>query len=166
MKRLLNLTVTDGGSVRAPDVFEDADGSYWFIAKFSVDCDCSGGNPDHDPYFQPDTSYHYDGKALNAYEVPFIVLPPSIIRAVAPIVLGCKASATLIATGETHEAIVGDVGPAHKLGEGSPFLASKIGLNPNPNHGGTSDYNAVLFRFWPGETATINGITYPLQPSS
>ncbi len=163
--RLLNLPVSDGGNVHAPDIFGDPDGSYWFIAKFAVDCDGSGGNPDHDPYFQPDTSYHHNGKALNAYEVPFIVLPKSVINAVKPIVLGCKASATLISAGVEVDAIVGDVGPTHKLGEGSPFLAFSIGLDPNPNYGGTDDYNAVLFRFWPGQQVTIDGITYQLQPS-
>ncbi len=165
MKRLRNYVVTDGGKIIAPDIFADPDGSYWFIAKYAVDCDGSGGNPDNDPYFQDDTSYHYNGKALNAYEVPFIVLPPDIISAVTPIVLGSKASATLVSTGVSMIALVGDIGPKHKLGEGSPFLASGIGLNPNPNYGGTSDYNAVLWRFWPGKQVTIAGVTYPLQAS-
>lgn len=165
--RLLNLPVTDGGKVHAPDIFADPDGSYWFIAKFAIDCDGSGGNPHGDPDFKPDTSYHIHGKALNAEEVPFMVLPATVVKAVGPIVLGCKASATLIQTGKTGAAIVGDLGPdlPHaKLGEGSPKLAEEIGLDPNPNHGGTLDYNAVLFRFWPGQQTTINGITYPLQP--
>lgn len=165
-RRLLNFPVSDGGKIKAPDIFREPDGSYWFIAKFAVDCDGSDGNPDHDPYFQPDTSYHYQGEALGAYHVPFIVLPPQVIKAVAPVVLGCRAQATLLATGMASDAIVGDVGPSAKLGEGSPFLASAIGLDPNPNHGGTSDYNAVLFRFWPGIQITIGNITYPLQPFS
>ncbi len=166
--RLLNLPVTDGGKVHAVDIFGEDDGSYWFIAKYAVDCDGGGTNPHNDPYFQPDTAYHYQGKPLVAEEVPFIVLPKTVVNAVRPIVLGCKASATVIKTGKTGSAIVGDLGPdlPHaKLGEGSPKLAEDIGLDPNPNHGGTSDYNAVLFRFWPGEQVTIGGITYPLQAS-
>ena len=130
----------------------------------TIDADGSGGNPFDDPYFQPDTSYHHNGEALNPYTVPFIVLPPDLIRAVSPAVLGCKAKATNLANGISVDAIVGDVGPETKLGEASCLLAKLIGLSGHPNTGGTLNYDAIMYQFWPGKQICLNGIIYELQP--
>lgn len=165
MRRLKSLPIQqDGTPILAVDVLEEF-GKCFFIADCDVDCDGSGGNPYNDPYFQPDTSYHLHGIALNPYEVPFIVLPSSLIAAVAPIVLGCKARMTYLRNGRSVECIVGDVGPSKKLGEASCHACSTVGMNPSPISGGEDDYNAVLFEWWPGVQTTIDGITYPLQPS-
>lgn len=162
--RLLNLPVVDGGKVHAPDVMADED-RLWYIAKAAVDCDGSGGNPYNDPYFQPDTSYHHEGKALNPYEVPFIVVPPQIVKGVKPIVLGCKARMTNLKTGARVTCIVGDIGPKDKLGEASCKACEAVGLDPNPNHGGTGDYGAILYELYPGVETVIDGVAYALQPS-
>ncbi len=143
----------------------DSDGRVWFIADCDIDCDGPNGNPDNDPYWQPETRYRYQGKSIDSYKVPGIVVPPAIIRAVSPIVMGCKARMTYFKTGLTTDAIVYDSGPTHKLGEGSVKAAENVGMNGNPNTGGEDDYNLVLFELWPGQTITIGGITYPLQPS-
>lgn len=165
IRRLKSLPISgENTTILAVDVLEE-DGRDFFIADCDIDADGSGGNPYNDPYFQPDTAYHYKGEALNPYEVPFIVLPSSLIKAVRPVVLGCRSRLTYLPTGKSVEGIVGDIGPTKKLGECSVYMALMAGMSGNPNHGGTSNYNDVLYEWWPGEQATINGITYPLQSS-
>lgn len=165
IERLLSLPIQgEHTSILAVDVLTEL-GKLFFVADLDVDCDGSGGNPDHDPYFHPDTSYHYQGEALNAYEVPFIVLPKSVINSVLPVVLGCRARITNLKTGQSTECVVGDVGPSKKLGEASPEACRRVGINGNPNTGGVDSYNGVLYEVWPGVPAVIDGITYPLQPS-
>jgi hypothetical protein len=133
----------------------------WFYGDMDIDCDGSGGNPDNDPYFQSDTTLHYKGQPLNAQTVPFIVVPPIVIKATRGVVLGALAEVTY--KGKTVHAVVGDLGPTRKVGEGSPALAKLLGINPNANHGGV-DEQTVLYKIHVGVPAVINGITYDLQP--
>ncbi len=164
-RRLLSLPIKgEHTPILAVDVISE-DGCESFIADCDIDCDGSGGNPDGDPYFQPDTSYHYRGKALNAYKVPFIVVPESIVRAVPGIVLGCRARLTYLKTTISTDCIVGDIGPSFKLGEASPAAAHRVGMPSSPIDGGDDDYNSCLFEIWPGQTTVIDGVAYPLQPS-
>ncbi len=165
MKRLLSLPIRgEHTPILAVDVLED-DGRVFFVADCDIDGDGASGNLDNDPYFQPDTTYHHAGKALDAYKVPFIVVPPAIVRAVPGIVLGCLARLTYHKTGLSTECIVGDIGPSFKLGEASPQAAIRVGMPSSPIDGGDDDYNAVLFELWPGRVAMIDRVTYKLQPS-
>src|SRR5262245_17892923 len=86
-----------------------------WTAKMAVDCDGSGGNPDNDPYYQDDTSLHYRGEALDAYAVPFIVVPPSVRNGVKPVVMGCQAVVINLVNGLCTPAVVGDQGPSSKI---------------------------------------------------
>lgn len=165
IQRLLSLPIKgENTSILAVDVLTD-NGKLFFVADADIDADGAGGNPHHDPYFQPDTTYHLNGEALNPYEVPFIVLPPSIIRSVIPIVMGCRARMTYLKTGLSVDCIVGDVGPRTKLGEVSVCAAVRVNMNASPISGGEDDYNGVLYEVWPGQTTTIDGLFYPLQKS-
>jgi hypothetical protein len=128
------------------------------------DCDGSGGNPDNDPYYQDDTSLHYKGKALNAYEVPFVVVPPLVIGCVLPIVLGCQGVCVNLKNGLSTPTVTGDIGPSAKIGEMSCECAARVGLSGNPNHGGTSE-NIICYCIWPGIAALVDGIVYDLQAS-
>src|SRR5437762_13029488 len=142
------------------DVIEDDDGSVFFVGDMDIDVD---GSPNwkRDPYGQPDTTLHFKGKPINSDAVPGIVLPPEIIRSVEKVVLGCKSIVTY--KGKASNAVVFDVGPHNKLGEGSAELARRLGINPDPNRGGTDDQE-VTYRFWPGIPAAVDGIVYTLQP--
>ena len=133
------------------------------LADGDIDCDGSGGNPDHDPYFQPDTSLHHDGKPLNAYKVPFIVLPPAALSGVGPQVLGCSCKVYDRETDLWVDGVVGDIGPRFKVGEISVEMARRLGMPNNPNTGGTSDFNRLLYVWYPGVPAVVDGITYKLQ---
>lgn len=157
MKKL--TTISSKGEHYTADVILDDDGSVFFVGDFDVDVD---GSPDwhRDPYGQSDTTLHHEGKPINSDVVRGIVLPPECIKAVQPMVLGCKAQVTY--RGKTVDAVVFDVGPHNKLGEGSAALAKALHINPDPNNGGVDEHE-VTFRFYPGIAAEIDGVTYSLQ---
>lgn len=139
------------------------DGSISYHAKFAVDTDGSG--PLHgDPCAQRDTSLHFDGKPLNADVDKYSVVPPAILNGVNGVVLGCRMHCRNLENGLESSAVVGDVGPHKKLGEGSAALASALGINPSPVSGGRAEH-IVFWQLWPGEAATVNGKTYTLQAS-
>jgi len=134
-----------------------------FTADADIDCDGSGGNPDGDPWFQPDTTlHHWDGTALNAYDEPFVVTPPLVVKRTRKIVLGSLAMVCHLRTGAWCYAVVGDVGPTRKAGEVSVACARKLGIDPNPVHGGESD-KVVKYTIFVGVAAHVSGVTYQLQ---
>lgn len=133
------------------------------LADADIDCDGSGGNPDQDPYFQPDTAYHHEGKPLNAYEIPYIVLPSVAITGVAEQVLGCRCEIYNRETGLYAVGLVGDIGPRFKVGELSVAMAKAVGLPSNPNTGGTSNFDQILYTWYPGQTVRLGEIKYALQ---
>lgn len=146
-------------TIQGEDIVEHDDGSVTYTSTAHVDDDGSGGNPWHDPDFQPHTSLkHRDGSSLNAETEAYIVVPPAVVHDVPGVVLGCKAAVEygdLVAA-----AVVGDVGPAKKLGELSPACARLIGANPSSVSGGV-DTQVVKYTIWPGVPAP----GYVLQPS-
>lgn len=152
-------------TIQGCEILLHADGHCSMLADADIDCDGSGGDLDHDRYFKPDTSLHYNGKALNAYTTPFIVLPPVAIHAVGPIVLGCLALVFNRESGIMTYGVVGDVGPRAKVGEVSVNMAMRVELPHNPNTGGTSDFRQMLYLWWPGRAATIDNKTFQLQAS-
>lgn len=135
-------------------------GKCYMVADYDVDVDGSGSSHG-DPYFQPDTSLHHNGKPLNSDLECFIVLPPACIKGVRGIVLGCQARVTY--RGIVRNAVVGDVGPTRKVGEGSYKLAKLLGMDPSPINGGV-DGAKVTYEWWPGVAAVVDGIQYSLQP--
>ena len=141
------------------------DGHISFLADCDIDCDGSGGNPEGDPYFQPDTTLHHEGKALDAYKVPFIVVPPAIVYGVPQLVMGCQARLHYRETGQSVMCVVGDLGPRLKVGEASVRAARRVGMPSSPITGGCGDFRLCLFELWPGKAALAEGIQYNLQRS-
>jgi hypothetical protein len=145
-------------------VHQLADGSLTFLAGAMIDDDGSG-DPHNDPDFQARTSYRNGGRWLNADKDRYIVLPPEVILAVKPMVLGCRARVTNVKSGLSWYFIVGDVGPHEKIGEMSMSGAKALGIPDSPTSGGTTDAICV-YEVWPGLPATLNGFTYALQSYS
>lgn len=146
------------------DVFQDTteaiDGfpCYWFFGDMDEDKD---GSPDWeiDGSGAADTSVHYNGKAINGNIIPFIVLPPKLIKAVGPKVLGCYAEG--VRNGVIVPGAVGDVGPNSKLGEGSSAMIHGLGGPTTRNGNGGFDTREVFYRWWPGVPASFKiGETY------
>jgi hypothetical protein len=103
------------------------------------------------------TWYKHPGKAdddpaayVDAETVPYIVVPPIIVRKTAGIVRGCKARVTR--GDKVVDCVVADLGPANKIGELSIAAARVLGLNPSPRHGGT-EQQELLYELWPGIAA-------------
>lgn len=149
------------GTIEDCEIIEGDDGTVSWTAKLAVDVD---GSPNwrRDPTGQADTTLHLHGKPINADAVPYVVVPPLIRDLVAPIVMGCQAEVTY--KGKTVRAVVADVGPRRKLGEGSAALAIALGINPSPTRGG-EDSHSIHYRIWPGKPAIVNGVEYQLQPA-
>ena len=145
------------------DIVERDDMSVLFFGPFAVDCDGSD-NRHRDSCWQRGTSLTRNGQPIDAESVPYGVTPPAIIRGVRGIVLGCRGIATNMQNGLTSAFVVADVGPRAKMGEGSCELARRLGLDGNPNHGGTSEH-IIRWEFWPGVAAVVDGVTYSLKAS-
>jgi hypothetical protein len=106
-----------------------------FTAGMRIDADGDGGWYKIDKTGKPETSLHYPtGESLNPAQIPFIVVPTDFNKTNPDVQLGDYAAVSY--GGKTLYAIVGDRGPAGTVGEGSLVLASNLGINPNPNHGG------------------------------
>jgi hypothetical protein len=158
MKKL--LTIKSRGEGYTADLIDNEDGSAQFLADMDIDID---GSPDwaRDPFGQPETTLRYNGKPINGQVIPFIVLPPEVIKAFTGVVLGCLAQ--VFYKGRVSWAVVADEGPHSKLGEGSPALARALGINDDPNHGGV-DEQEVLYKIWPGKAANVAGVQFALHP--
>ena len=101
---------------------------------------------------------------IDSEKVPFIVVPGPLRKALPGIVLGCRAEVWNPHNNRRIACVVADVGPATHLGEGSIALAKLLQIPSNPRKGGTSE-SFLEYRFWPGQTVTIGGETFPLIPA-
>jgi len=159
-------------------VYPDEGRIHW-VAGMNIDVDGSGESHG-DPYYQPDTTLHLNGKPLNADVDRYIVVPPQIIQYAelnlgverdpesgkfkeSRIVLGCQARANNRVTRQTSDAVVGDIGPKTKIGEASRALALAVGINGDPVRGGESAH-IIEYDIWPNKAAVVNGKAYSLQP--
>jgi hypothetical protein len=105
---------------------------------------------------------------VDSATVPFIVVPPMIVRGVEGIVMGCRCIVTNTGNGRSVEAVVADRGPADHLGEISVACAKAIGVptgTTHPANGGGAPSPTIAYRLFPGTSAVVNGVTYPLQHS-
>lgn len=138
------------------------DGSVSYATRwFRVDGDGDPLNTYHDPCWQAGTSLNGpDGKPVNAMTVPYIVANPVIAAMVPGIVLGCTGHATY--RGRTVAAVLADIGPRRKIGEGSIALARALGMHESPINGGVDDA-LVEWRWFPGRPASIGGVQYQLK---
>ncbi len=139
-----------------------AGGKVFNVGDFDIDFD-GGPKPAHDPSWQPETTLKFHGKSINAQEVPGMVVPGWLPKSVGPIVLGCQGKVTHLASGLWAWCVVHDTGPLRKTGEGTPELARRLGINDTENGG--EDAPVILFECFPGKPATVDGITYDLQPA-
>jgi hypothetical protein len=106
-------------------------------------------------------------KYVDSATVPFIVVPPMIIKGVAGVVMGCRAVVTNTRNGKTVEAVVADAGPSNHLGEISVACAKALGIptgGTHPANGGGAE-SGINYQLFPGVPAVVNEVTYPLQRS-
>ncbi len=86
-------------------------------------------------------------KYCNSEEIPFIALPAKV-QVLGHIKIGDMAYVYNTKNKKGTYAIFADGGPAGKLGEGSIYLADKLGINKSPRNGGAKD--GIIYFIFPG----------------
>ena len=129
-------------------------GAIWFKADMDIDCD--GGSTitcKEDRTYLPDTScVTSSGEPLDAAKLPFIVLPQNSNGwRDLDYDIGCGTVAAVIYNGKVEFGIVGDRGPEGVVGEASYAMAERLGVNPDPNSGGTA--SGVTYIVFTGSNA-------------
>ena len=131
---------------------------------FRIDGDGDPTNHFHDPCYQKDTSLHGpDGKPIDAYKLPYVVLNPYIAASLPAVFLGALALVSY--KGKTVSAVIADIGPHNKIGEGSEALARALGI-PESSVSGGFDHDPEHLVEWilvPGKPAFVNGIQFALH---
>jgi|AGTN01.1.fsa_nt_gi Fungal chitosanase. len=121
-------------------------GAVYLRSDMDVDADGSPRAKQIDPKGQTETSLTYkNGKAVNAEEIPYIVLPIGE-HAKHGIKLGDVAAVRY--NGKVAFAVFADRSDG-KIGEGSMALARSLGINPDPRKGGV-DQKHVEYLVFPG----------------
>ncbi|GGS95404.1 glycoside hydrolase family 75 protein [Streptomyces cinerochromogenes] len=127
-------------------------GAVFWKADMDIDCDgqrTTNCNEDRDPWYQDDTAFHQsDGKPLKAETLPYVVVPStsSIWNYTNAGIKGGGVVA-VIYNNKVEYAVVGDTGPSKIIGEASYATAKALGIDPDPETGGTdSGVTYILFK--------------------
>ncbi|MGW3284122.1 glycoside hydrolase family 75 protein [Streptomyces sp. NPDC001002] len=127
-------------------------GAVFWKADMDIDCDgqrtakCSEST---DPWYQDDTAFHQsNGQPLRADSLPYVVVPSSSsIWNYSSAGIKGGGVVAVIYNNKVEYAVVGDTGPTNIIGEASYATASALGIDPNPETGGTdSGVTYILFK--------------------
>jgi Fungal chitosanase of glycosyl hydrolase group 75 len=127
-------------------------GAVFWKADMDIDCDgqrTTNCNEDRDPWYQDDTAFHQsDGKPLKAESLPYIVVPSSSsIWNYSSAGIKGGGVVAVIYNNKVEYAVVGDTGPTKIIGEASYATAKALGIDPDPETGGTdSGVTYILFK--------------------
>ena len=132
---------SDDGTPADIPVCGTRDAVFW---KADMDIDCDGRptarcNRRTDPLFSDMTAYQQaDGRHLSAERLPYIVVPmASRIWNHRDHGVRGGSVAAVVYRDRVQYAVVGDVGPHDIIGEASYATARDLGIDPNPETGGT-----------------------------
>lgn len=103
---------------------------------------CDARYPEHDPR-----------KYVNSEKIPYIALPPELIK-LTNTKLGDVGYVYNTHTKKSSFVIFADTGPKGKIGEGSIFLAKKLGIKDSPRTGGQA--SGVIYVVFPN--SKVNGL--------
>lgn len=87
---------------------------------------------------------------VDSETVPYVVVPPLIVKETKGVVRGCMARVTY--KGKTVICVVADKGPSNRIGEISIAAARALDINPSPKNGGLKDH-LVDYELWPDTAA-------------
>jgi hypothetical protein len=102
-------------------------------------------------YRHPDMRAEDPGAYVDAETVPYIVVPPMIVRKTYGVVRGAKARASW--NGKSIDCVVAELGPHDRIGEMSIAAARALGIPASPREGGF-DRAEVLYELWPDVAAS------------
>lgn len=109
-------------------------------------------------YRHPGMSADDPAAYVDAETVPYVVVPPLIVKETVGVVRGCKARVTY--KGRTVDCVVADKGPSARIGEISIAAARALGIPHSPKNGGIEG-KLVDYELWPGQAAE----GFVLQPA-
>jgi len=117
-------------------------GAVWYKADLDIDCDgkvTTKCNSSTDPWFQDDTAFHDSkGAPLQADKLPYVVVPsPSGTWDYRNFGIQGGGIVAVIANNKVTYAVVGDTGPTAIIGEASYATAVELGIDPDPENGGS-----------------------------
>ncbi|WP_105970148.1 glycoside hydrolase family 75 protein [Streptomyces geranii] len=127
-------------------------GAVFWKADMDIDCDgqrTSKCNENTDPWYQDDTAFHQsNGKPLKADSLPYVVVPSSSsIWNYSGAGIKGGGVVAVIYNNKVQYAVVGDTGPTKIIGEASYATAQALGIDPDPETGGTdSGVTYILFK--------------------
>ena len=142
---------TDDGESSTVNICKKGSAFFW-KADMDIDCDgirTSNCNENTDPWYQDDTAFHQsNGKPLKADSLPYVVVPSSssIWNYSSAGIKGGDVVA-VIYNNKVEYAVVGDTGPTKIIGKASYTTAQALGIDSNPETGGTdSGVTYILFK--------------------
>ncbi|NEC91551.1 glycoside hydrolase family 75 protein [Streptomyces sp. SID12501] len=127
-------------------------GAVFWKADMDIDCDgqrTSKCSETTDPWYQDDTAFHQsNGKPLKADSLPYVVVPSSSsIWNYSGAGIKGGGVVAVVYNNKVEYAVVGDTGPAKIIGEASYATAQALGIDPDPESGGTdSGVTYILFK--------------------
>ncbi|MGW2834455.1 glycoside hydrolase family 75 protein [Streptomyces sp. NPDC001286] len=127
-------------------------GAVFWKADMDIDCDgqrTSKCSESTDPWYQDDTAFHQsDGRPLRADSLPYVVVPSSSsIWNYSSAGIKGGGVVAVIYNNKVEYAVVGDTGPTKIIGEASYATAKALGIDPDPETGGTdSGVTYILFK--------------------
>lgn len=125
----------DDGGTKNTYICGDLKNAVYWTADMDIDCDgdstavCNGKA---DPWFQVGTAF---GDHVQADKVPYFVIPSNFNLSTNGI--GGGQIAAIIYNGKLTFAVLADTGPTNIIGEASYATAKILGINPDPENGGT-----------------------------
>lgn len=116
--------------------------AYFWKADMDVDCDgvsTSVCNSSTDPWYQPQTSFQTSkGKSFTASTTHYFVIPlPSSKFSYSGAGIKPGTVAAVIYNNKIVYAVFADEGPSSIIGEASYATARDLGIDPDPENGGT-----------------------------
>lgn len=144
--------VTDNGESHGNPILQDEYDPYpgYYISMTAL---TDRRYPDEDPR-----------KYVNAETIPYFVMPLDLMRKTGT-QKGDFAYVFNRKTQKGHAAILADVTPSYRLGEGSIYLAKQLGINENARTGGQAD--GVVYFVFPfsgnGQPRTLNEINQKVK---
>lgn len=134
------------------------DAVFW-QADMDIDCDgkeSTACNKTTDPWFMNETSgVDSKGDPLDSATLPFVVIPLKSSR-FDYTQHGLKHGSVVmvIYKGKIEYGVFGDLGPSTIIGEASYAMAQRLGINPDPETGGTG--SGVTYIAFGGTTGVVS----------
>ncbi len=151
---------TDDGESATIPVCQHGD-VIWWTADMDVDCDGKTTdvcNADTDPWYQAQTSAtDSNGDFVDASTLPYVVVPlPSSRFDYSGHAMDLGSVIAVVYQGQVNYGVFADQGPDSIIGEASYAMAQSLGINPDPEVGGTD--SGVTYIVFTGQSGMIDAV--------